>query len=94
MPVPFSISQLARLKKEAIHNRSMAPTVEVTRLPIIPVEENPKRLKSHPPNTPPTIPINKLISRPKPPPRVILPARKPAKIPIKMYQIKLISFQI
>ena len=68
--------------KEAIHNTRIAPTVEVIKLPINPEAASPKRANTQPPNTPPRIPSNKFITRPKPPPRIILPARNPATIPI------------
>ena len=64
--------------KEAIHNTRIAPTVEVIKLPINPEAASPKRANTQPPNTPPRIPSNKFITRPKPPPRIILPARNPA----------------
>ena len=60
--------------KEAIHNTRIAPTVEVIKLPINPEAASPKRANTQPPNTPPRIPSNKFITRPKPPPRIILPA--------------------
>nr|DAO76015.1 MAG TPA: hypothetical protein [Caudoviricetes sp.] len=80
------------LSKETIHNNNIAPTIEVTRLPIIPVAAIPNKLNTQPPRTPPTIPTNKLIKSPKPPPLINLPATKPAIIPIIMYQIKYIRF--
>ena len=53
----------------------------------------PNRPNTQPPKTPPIIPKIKLIITPKPPPRIILPARKPATIPIRMYHKNPIAFK-
>ena len=67
---------------ETIHNNTIAPTVEVTRLPIIPPAAIPKRPNIQPPSTAPIIPTTRLTIKPKPPPLINLPAIKPANIPI------------
>ena len=68
-----------------------APTTEVIKLPIIPLAAKPNNENTHPPSNPPTIPNTKLIIKPNPPPRIILPAIKPANAPININHIKSIS---
>ena len=50
--------------------------------------------KTQPPRIPPIMPSIKFSQKPNPPPRIILPAKKPATIPIIMYQIITIVYNV
>lgn len=80
----FSILKAAYslLNSETIHSKTIAPMVDITRLPITPFTLSPSRPNSHPPNTPPIIPTIRFTINPNPLPFNIFPARKPARIPI------------
>ena len=79
------------LNSEIIQSKTTAPIRAVTKLPIMPPPILiPRTPKSHPPRTAPTIPTNKLTTRPKPWPFIIFPAKKPAARPIKMKKIQFI----
>ncbi len=81
---------MLRLTSDAIHSTTMAPTVEVMRLPMRLSVYMPNSPNSHPPSTPPAIPSSRFRIHPNPPPRISLPARAPATIPISINQIKFI----
>ena len=70
------------LKNDNIHKNTIAPTTDTTSVPIIPPNVRPNRPKRYPPKTEPINPTKRFIIRPKPPPLIILPAKKPAIIPI------------
>ena len=78
------------LKNEMIQSSTMAPITDVIKLPIMLVDARPKSPNIHPPSTPPIIPTIKLTISPNPPPRIILPAKKPATMPIIINKIQLI----
>ena len=46
----------------------------------------PNHPSTQPPKRPPTMPTKRLTKRPKPPPLMTLPAKKPAHIPMMIYQ--------
>ncbi len=81
---------MLRLTSDAIHSTTMAPTVEVMRLPMRLSVYMPNSPNSHPPSTPPAIPSSRFRIHPNPPPRISLPARAPATMPISINQIKFI----
>ena len=76
----------ARLNKDTIHKKRIAPNTEVKRLPNIPPMVMPNHPSTQPPKRPPTMPTKRLTKRPKPPPLMTLPAKKPAHIPMMIYQ--------
>ena len=78
----FSKLLILFLNSETIHSKTIAPMVDITRLPITPFTLSPSRPNSHPPNTPPIIPTIRFTINPNPLPFNIFPARKPARIPI------------
>lgn len=63
------------LNNDAIQRRRIAPIVDVIKLPMMLDVDIPKSPNTQPPKTPPTIPNRRLIKSPKPPPRMILPAK-------------------
>ena len=64
-------SRFLRVKSPTINSRTIAPKTEVSRLPSMFVLAMPISLKSHPPNTPPTIPMTRLSNMPEPLPFTI-----------------------
>lgn len=78
----------------AIHSRTIAPIIEVIRLPNVPTGISPKRLNNHPPNNPPKIPTRRLMIRPEPLPFIIRLAMYPATKPISKYHKKYIIFDL
>ena len=67
----------------------MAPTVAVIKLPIVPSPVlNPITPNNQPPSSAPTKPTIRSPTRPKPLPVMILPAKKPAMIPMIINQMK------
>ena len=92
IPIYFNIyyALFLLLKRDIIQSNTIAPITDVIKLPMILVDARPKRPNIQPPSTPPIIPTIKLMISPNPPPRIILPAKKPATMPIMIYKIQLI----
>src|SRR5579863_4802422 len=76
----------ARLIARTSSNRTTAPTNAVNNRPISPYEANPTTANSQPPRIDPTIPTTKSTSTPIPCPLTTLPAKNPARIPMRMVQ--------
>lgn len=76
------------LNKDIIQSRAVAPINEVIRLPMMPpLVLIPSRENTQPPKRPPMMPMTRFMMKPKPPPRIILPAKKPDNAPITINHI-------
>src|SRR6185295_14854633 len=74
----------AHLINRIRYSSSIAPTVATTIDPIRLYEPRPSRPNTSPPSSDPTSPRMRSPTSPKPLPRMIFPARKPARMPIRI----------